>query len=96
MRSVENKEQMRRDGAIPVLFKALDSESRDARYHACSALSELAFRNELNCMAIAQSEDGLEAIVEILIGEDSTLKEDALLVVNNCAAFCVDVCTAMA
>ena len=95
MRSVENKEQMRRDGAIPVLFKALDSESRDARYHACSALSELAFRNELNCMAIAQSEDGLEAIVEILIGEDSTLKEDALLVVNNCAAFCVDVCTAI-
>jgi hypothetical protein len=95
MRSMENKEQMRRDGAIPVLFKALDSESRDARYHACSALSELAFRNELNCMAIAQSEDGLETIVELLIGDDSALKEDALLVVNNCAAFCVDVCTAI-
>jgi len=95
MRSVENKEQMRRDGAIPVLFKALASESREARYHACSALSELAFRNELNCMAIAQSEDGLEAIVEILDAEDVALKEDALLVVNNCAAFCVDVCTAI-
>ena len=67
----------------------------EARYHACSALSELAFRNELNCMAIAQSEDGLEAIVEILDAEDVALKEDALLVVNNCAAFCVDVCTAI-
>lgn len=95
MRSDDNKEQMRRDGAIPVLFKALASPLRDARYHACSALSELAFRNELNCMAIAQSEDGLEAIVDILDGEDVALKEDAMLVVNNCAAFCEDVCTAI-
>lgn len=95
LRSAENKEQMRRDGAIPVLFKALESTSRDARYHACSALSELAFRNEFNCMAIAQSEDGLEAVVEILLGDDVALKEDALLVVNNCAAFCSDVCTAI-
>lgn len=95
MRSGENKEQMRRDGAIPVLFKALESDLRDARYHACSALSELAFRNELNCMAISQSEDGLEAIVDILNADDVALKEDALLVVNNCAAFCEDVCTAI-
>ena len=86
---------MRRDGAIPVLFKALGSPLRDARYHACSALSELAFRNELNCMAIAQSEDGLEAIVDILQGDDVALKEDAMLVVNNCSAFCEDVCTAI-
>jgi hypothetical protein len=95
MRATENKEQMRRDGAIPVLFKALSSPLRDARYHACSALSELAFRNELNCMAISQSEDGLEAIVDILQGDDVALKEDAMLVVNNCAAFCEDVCTAI-
>jgi hypothetical protein len=95
LRSMENKEQMRRDGAIPVLFKALESPSREARYHACSALSELAFRNELNCMAIAQSDGGLESIMEILVGEDVALKGDALLVVNNCAAFCPHVCTAI-
>ena len=95
IRSGENKEQMRRDGAIPVLFAALGSPARGARFHACSALSELAFRNELNCMAISQSEGGLEAIVEILNADDVALKEDALLVVNNCAAFCEDVCTAI-
>ena len=95
LRSHENKEQMRRDGAIPVLFRALESSSRDARYHACSALSEMAFRNEVNCMAIAQCEDGLETIVAILMSDDLALKEDALLIVNNCAAFCEDVCTAI-
>ena len=62
------------------------------RYNACSALSELAFRNEENCAAIVQSEGGLLEIVRLLKGSDKRIQEDAALVVNNCAAFCEEVC----
>ena len=66
---------------------------RGGRYNACSALSELAFRNEENCIAIVQSKGGLAGIVELLRGSDERIQEDAALVVNNCAAFCEDMCT---
>lgn len=34
--------------------------------------------------------------MELLTGPDERIQEDAALVVNNCAAFCEDVCTAIA
>eukprot|EP00961_Rhodomonas_salina_P117467 1581018-Rhodomonas_salina.1 len=48
----ENKQQIRREGAISHLCRLLTETSIEARYQACSALSELAFRNERNCIGI--------------------------------------------
>mmetsp|Transcript_102477 Transcript_102477/g.165142 ORF Transcript_102477/g.165142 Transcript_102477/m.165142 type:complete len:410 (-) Transcript_102477:63-1292(-) len=92
MRSWSNKDQMRLDGAIPLLFKTLQLPSDPARYNACSALSELAFRNEANCSAIVHSNDGLASLMALMQGPVVDMQEDATLVINNCAAFCEDVC----
>jgi len=58
-------------------------------------MSELAFRNERNCSAIVHTEGGLRAIVCLLRSGDTQIQEDATLIINNCAAFCEDVCPAI-
>jgi hypothetical protein len=89
----ENKERMRRKGVIPPLCRALRSEAWPVKYHACSALSELAFCNKDNCIAIVTTPGALDSLVEILLSNVLNMHEDAALVVNNCAAFCEEVCT---
>lgn len=59
-------------------------------YHACSALSELAWKNESACLWVAQSQDALESLCRLLALENGNNQEDAALVINNCAAFCED------
>lgn len=87
-----NKERMRAMGAIPPLCDRLRSASWPVKYHACSALSELAFCNKSNCMAIATTAGALEALVDILRSNVINIHEDAALVINNCAAFSEEVC----
>jgi len=89
---VVNKDRMRRWGAIPPLCRGLRSESWPVKYHACSALSELAFCNKRNCMAIVTTPGALDALVDILLSNVLNMHEDAALVVNNCAAFSEEVC----
>mmetsp|Transcript_44781 Transcript_44781/g.112310 ORF Transcript_44781/g.112310 Transcript_44781/m.112310 type:complete len:428 (+) Transcript_44781:62-1345(+) len=86
--SEQNKEQMNRENAVPALCRVLRSKSVEAQYEACSALSELAFRNERNCMDIVHTPGALESLAKILQPDNGNLQEDACLVVNNCAAFC--------
>jgi hypothetical protein len=62
----------------------------ETRYQACSALSEMAFRNERNCMAIVHTAEALHGLVSLLRVNHGNNQEDAALVVNNCAAFCED------
>ena len=50
----------------------------------------MAFRNELNCMAIVNTADALSGLVTLLDVNHGNNQEDAALVVNNCAAFCED------
>jgi hypothetical protein len=92
---VENKDRMRLWGAIPPLCRGLRSESWPVKYHACSALSELAFCNKRNCMAIVTTPGALDALVDILLSNVLNMHEDAALVVNNCAAFSEEVCMAI-
>ena len=89
----ENKRQIGREGAIPFLCRLLSQASDEARYQACSALSELAFRNERNCIGIVRVPGALDALINIL--NNSNMQEDAALVLNNCAAFCEDACQIM-
>jgi len=89
----ENKERMRIHGAIPPLCLGLRSASWPVKYHSCSALSELAFCNKNNCMAIVTTAGALDALVEILLSNVLNMHEDAALVINNCAAFSEEVCT---
>mmetsp|Transcript_27018 Transcript_27018/g.54893 ORF Transcript_27018/g.54893 Transcript_27018/m.54893 type:complete len:428 (-) Transcript_27018:267-1550(-) len=89
----ENKQQIRREGAIPHLCRLLTESSIEARYQACSALSELAFRNERNCIGIVCVPGALDALIHLL--NNSNMQEDAALVLNNCAAFCEDACQIM-
>lgn len=90
-----NKELIRVIGAIPPLCRALRSEAWPVKYHACSALSELAFCNKNNCMAIVRTPGALDALVDILHSNVLNMHEDAALVVNNCAAFSEEVCMAI-
>lgn len=90
---VENKERMRSKGAIPLLCRLLRSEAWLVKYHACSALSELAFCNKDNCLVIVTTPGALDALVDILLSDVLNMHEDAALVVNNCAAFSEEVCT---
>lgn len=89
----ENKQQIRREGAISHLCRLLTETSIEARYQACSALSELAFRNERNCIGIVCVPGALDALINLL--NNSNMQEDAALVLNNCAAFCEDACQIM-
>mmetsp|Transcript_22834 Transcript_22834/g.51470 ORF Transcript_22834/g.51470 Transcript_22834/m.51470 type:complete len:427 (-) Transcript_22834:41-1321(-) len=94
-RSSWNKDQIRNEGGIPILCHLLKSPSWHVRYHACSALSELAFRNEKNCKAIVENSWALQSLVEMLSTTYTTMQEDAALVINNCAAFCEEACLVM-
>jgi hypothetical protein len=88
----ENKERMRRMGAIAPLCRGLHSEAWPVQYHACSALSELAFCNKSNCKVIITTPGALDALVNILLSNVMNMREDAALVINNCAAFSEEVC----
>lgn len=79
-------------GAIEPLCRGLQSEAWPVKYHACSALSELAFCNKNNCMAIVMTPGALDALVGILLSNVLNMHEDAALVINNCAAFSEEVC----
>ena len=59
------------------------SESKEAQYEACSALSELAFRNEIICMSIVHTPCALESLAEILHPRNGNNQEDAALVVRS-------------
>mmetsp|Transcript_21576 Transcript_21576/g.71468 ORF Transcript_21576/g.71468 Transcript_21576/m.71468 type:complete len:425 (-) Transcript_21576:19-1293(-) len=83
----ENKEKMDRQGAVNALCSILRSGSVEARYQACSALSELAYQNEKICMAIINAPGCLECLRLLLQEHDGNNQEDAALVINNCAAF---------
>ena len=96
MRAEANKEQIRRENAIPKLCAILRTPCWEAKYQACSALSELAFRNEKNCITIVRTPGALDAVVELIrSGNGGTMQEDAALVVNNCAAFSEKACPAI-
>jgi len=91
-RSVDNKVQIGRAGAILPICRLMDSELEATRFQACSALSELAFCNEANCRAIIATPGCLESIVTLLDPEHGSTQCDAALILNNCAAFCSDTC----
>ncbi len=91
-RSGRNKVQMGLQGAIKPLCSLLLSPSEDARYQACSALSEIAFCNEDNGREIISTDGCLQAIAMLLHPEHGDLQCDAALIINNCAAFCPDTC----
>uniref|UniRef100_A0A7S0I038 Vacuolar protein 8 n=1 Tax=Hanusia phi TaxID=3032 RepID=A0A7S0I038_9CRYP len=90
--SALRKDQFRVRGGIPLLCNLLKSTSWYVRIYSCSALGELAFGNEENALAIVETEGALENLVELLSTGHNRMKEDAALVLNNCAAFCEEVC----
>eukprot|EP00961_Rhodomonas_salina_P053073 711916-Rhodomonas_salina.4 len=93
LRSEENKRQIRSEGAIPYLCELLNAKFRDARYQACSALSELAFRDERNSLLIVSVPGSLDSILQLMVSSD--MQEDAALVLSNCAAFSEDAVATM-
>lgn len=88
-----NRDQIRAQGGIALMFEMLGEQDWEAKYLALSTLSELAFKNEKNCLAITSSENGLELIANVMLDqEDGRLQLDAALVLNNCAAFSEEAC----
>jgi len=63
----------------------LSARCGEARYQACSCLSELAFRDELNSLLIVNVPGALDAMIQLMMSSD--MQEDAALIVGNCAAF---------
>eukprot|EP00960_Hanusia_phi_P060460 764510-Hanusia_phi.AAC.3 len=92
IKSFQNKEQMRMEGAIPSLVRVLTCPMSEARYNACSALSELAFQNKNNCLAILNTPGALESLTKLMSMREEVHQGDACLVINNCAAFCSEFC----
>ena len=90
--SALRKDQFRVRGGIPLLCNLLKSTSWYVLIYSCSALGELAFGNEENAQAIVETEGALQNLVELLSYGHNRMKEDAALVLNNCAAFCESVC----
>lgn len=80
------------EGAIPSLVQVLSCPLSEARYNACSALSELAFQNKSNCLAILNTPGALESLTNLMSMREEVHQEDACLVINNCAAFCSEFC----
>ena len=62
-------------------------ENEEAQYEACSALSELAFRNEENCMAIVGTPGALESLSQLLHPLSGRLQEDTALVVSSTPSY---------
>jgi len=86
--SESNKRQIAASGGVGALCKHLRSQSYEVRYQTCSALGELAFRNEENCVLVVNTSDALPALAEMLACSTGNNQEDAALVINNCASFC--------
>jgi hypothetical protein len=95
--SARNKDLVRELGGIPALCAVLRSNSSR---HACSALSELAFGNQRNCLAIVNTAGALGALLALFPygrtlrdpHDTLSIQELSAMVINNCASFGEEAC----